>query len=164
MPLPAPGKVDFSTGLWDCCHEDFGGAKACLYTTCCFGCSAGDMAVKMEKGEVLKPNAKDPCYCCGEADKRGFPWVSLYTPCCGTYYGACCLANFITFGPQSTIAVTFTRLAFRSVKNHFGLRAADEYHYCLLANCCCLNLCIQVRSQQRRARLRSYRTHPADPR
>jgi hypothetical protein len=110
----------------------------------------------MEKGEVLKPDRKDPCYCCGEADKRGLPWFSIFTLCCGTYYGACCYGSMLSFGPQSTAAMTFTMAAFVSVKRHFGLNwAPDRCSYCLLSYCCCCNLCIQVRARAAAGALRA---------
>ena len=158
--LPTPIKGSFSTGLFDCCAEPLG-TTGCLYYTFCFGCAAGDMAVKMATGEVDRPKVKTPdcLICCGDRsdDWTGYPWINPYTQCCGFYCGACFLAGYATIGPNGRSAFDFTMTSLRSVQYTYGLQV-NRCEYCLLSSCCCCNLCIQlqidreliIRSQHRK--------------
>ena len=144
--LPTPIKGSFSTGLFDCCAEPLG-TTGCLYYTFCFGCAAGDMAVKMATGEVDRPKVKTPdcLICCGDRsdDWTGYPWINPYTQCCGFYCGACFLAGNATIGPNGRSAFEFTMTSLRSVQYTYGLQV-NQCGYCLLSCCCCCNLCIQL--------------------
>jgi hypothetical protein len=135
--LPTPVQGDFSTDLCDCCAEPLG-ASGCLYHCCCPGCAVADMAVKMSEGEVDRPTVKIPdcCICCADsnADWNGYPWINIWTQCCGVWCGAlCCYGD-----------TCWTMAAFRSVRSTYGLVEVDACGYCLLTHCCCSTLCVEL--------------------
>ena len=138
--LPTPVQGAFSTDLFDCCAEPFG-MSGCLYYAIFPRCAAGDMAVKMATGEVDRPKVRIPdcCICCGDknADWTGYPWINLFTQCCGVYCGA-------AFAEQSIAQQGFTLAALRTVGYTYGLKYS-RCNYCMVyCYCCCGELCIQL--------------------